>query len=79
MENELTNVYTGSRVEGQFLVEILKENGIGSIYDDRLQQSMDAGWANGSPEDAVTIKVETALAEKALKLIEEYFQSRDSK
>ncbi len=79
MENELTNVYTGSRVEGRFLVEILKENGIGSIYNDRLQQSLDAGWASGSPEDAVTIKVETEFAEKALNLIKEYFQSRNSK
>ena len=79
MENELAIVYTGTRVEGQYLVELLKENGIGSIYDDRLQQSVEAGWADGSPEDAVTIKVESALAEKAVTLIKEYFKSRDSK
>ena len=79
MESELAIVYTGTRVEGLYLAELLKENGIGSIYDDRLQQSVEAGWADGSPEDAVTIKVETEFAEKAEALIKEYFKSRDSK
>ncbi len=79
MENELTIVYTGSRVEGQFLVELLKENGIGSIYRDRLQESLEAGWADGSPEDAVQILVESSLSKKAKQFIDEYFKERNLK
>ncbi len=79
MENELKVVYTGSRVEGQLVVELLKENGIGSIYRDRLQESVDAGWADGAPEDAVQVLVETSKAEEAEAFLNEYFKSRDNK
>ena len=79
MENDLVVVYTGSRVEGRFLEELLKENGIASIYRDRLQESVDAGWADGSPEDAVQLLVDAKNGEKAAKFIEQYFKERDSK
>jgi len=79
MENELTVVYSGSRVEGQFIAEILKENGIGSIYRDVLQESVDGGWANSLPENAVQIQVETEFAAKAKQIIDEYFRNRDKK
>ncbi len=79
MTDELSLVYTGSRVEGLFLEELLKENGIGCIRKDTLEESVSAGWAQGSPADAVKIYVENFNAEKANKILEDYFASRDKK
>ncbi len=77
--DELSLVYTGSRVEGMFLEDLLKENGIGCMRKDTLEESIGAGWAQGSPEDAVKIFVETFNYEKARKVLEDYFASRDKK
>ncbi len=77
--DELSLVYTGSRVEGMFLEDLLKENGIGCMRKDTLEESINAGWAQGSPEDAVKIFVETFNHEKARKVLDDYFASRDKK
>ncbi len=79
MMDELSLVYTGSRVEGMFLEDLLKENGIGCMRKDTLEESIGAGWAQGSPEDAVKIFVETFNYEKARKVLDDYFASRDKK
>ncbi len=79
MSEDIKLVYAGSRAEGLFVVELLKENGIGAIYKDRLSSSMQAGWADGAPEDAVQVYVETENLEKAKQFLDEYFKSRDSK
>lgn len=79
MSDEISLVYTGSRVESLFLEEMLEENEIGVIRRDSLSESVSAGWAEGSPEDAVRLFVETKLAEKAKAVLNEYFSSRDKK
>ncbi len=79
MSDDIKLVYTGSRAEGLFLVELLKENGIGAIYKDRLSSSLQAGWADGAPEDAVQIFVETENYQKAKDFLEEYFKTRNGK
>ena len=76
MEKELTNVYTGSIVEANYLVELLNENNIGCRLRDTLGESILAGWVSGSPEDSAIIQVETKNAELAKKIIETYFQNR---
>lgn len=76
MTNELENVYTGSIVEAQFLVEMLHEQKIGSILRDSLGESIVAGWGQGMPEGSAQIFVETENAEMAKKIIQEYFDNR---
>jgi len=78
MSEDIKLVYTGSRAEGLFVVELLKENGIGAIYKDRLSSSMQAGWADGAPEDAVQVYVETENLEKAKQFLDEYFKNRNN-
>jgi len=77
MSDEISLVYTGSRVESLFLEEILEENDIGVIRRDTLSESVNAGWADGSPEDAVRLFVETQHLEEAKAILNEYFESRD--
>jgi len=77
MTDELKRVYVGSRVEGLFLKEMLTESGIGFMMKDAFQSSIQAGWADGLPEDRVRIFVDTANYEKAMKLIDNYFAERD--
>jgi hypothetical protein len=79
MSDDLKLIYTGSRVESLFLVEILEDNGIEVMRKDTLAASVMAGWADGSPEDAVRILVLTEDYEKAKKVLDEYFASRDEK
>jgi hypothetical protein len=76
MTSELQNVYTGSIVEANYLIELLEENKISCILRDTLNESVIAGWGSGSPEDSAIIQVETAHAENAKKIIEEYFSKR---
>jgi hypothetical protein len=77
VSSDLSLVYTGSRVEGLLLKELLEEYGIGVFKKDSLEASVIAGWAEGSPEDACQLYVETANAEKAKKFLEDYFAARD--
>ena len=77
MSEELTLVYTGSRTEGLFIHEMLEESKMGSIVKDAFQSSIQAGWADGLPEDRIRIFVDSENSEKAKALIEEYFATRD--
>lgn len=79
MSDDLKLIYTGSRVESLFLEEMLIEAGIGVIRRDTLSSSVQAGWANGSPEDAVRMFVDPHNFEKARKILDDYFASREKK
>lgn len=76
MSDDIQLVYTGSLIEANFIVELLDENNISSILRDSMSESLVAGWASGSQEDAAQIYVEAALKENAKSLIEEYLKSR---
>lgn len=76
MSEDLKIVYTGSVIEAGYLVEVLEENKITSIMRDSLSESLIAGWASGSPEDAARIYVETEHAAQAKIVIEKYLASR---
>ena len=78
MTDEIKIVYKGSRVEGLWIKEVLEEEGIGAILKDTLSASIQAGWADGYPEDAARIFVESINFEKAKQIIEEYFENRKS-
>ncbi|RLD91031.1 MAG: hypothetical protein DRJ09_02350 [Bacteroidetes bacterium] len=79
VSNDLSLVYTGSRVEGLLLKELLEEKGIGVFKRDTLEASVIAGWAEGSPEDACKLYVETKNTEKAQEFLEAYFKTRNKK
>lgn len=79
MSDDIKLVYTGSRVEGMFLRDLLEENEIGVIYRDTLGSSVQAGWADGSPEDAVRLFVESFNFEKAKTVLNDYFANRNHK
>jgi hypothetical protein len=58
---------------------MLEEAGIGNMAKDVLESSLKGAWADGSPDNNYQIQVETVNAEKAKKLIEDYFNSRNPK
>ncbi len=78
MADDIKLVYTGSRVESLYLEELLEENGIGVIRRDTLSSSVQAGWADGAPEDAVRMFVSPENEEKAKQILADYFKERDS-
>jgi len=77
MSEDLKLAYSGSRVEGLFIKEMLEESNIHFISKDTFQSSIQAGWADGLPDETIQIYVETMNFEKAKKIIEEYIIERD--
>lgn len=78
MSDDIKKVYTGTRVEGMFIKEMLEESGFGVIMKDQLASSAKAGWADGPAGDTVFLFVETINESSAKDLIETYFRERDS-
>jgi hypothetical protein len=79
MSDDIKKVYTGSRIEGMFIKEMLEESGFGVILKDRLASSAKAGWADGPAGDTVFIFVETQNETRAKELIQTYFSERNEK
>lgn len=77
MSDDLKLIYTGSMVESLWLEELLVEKGIGCVRRDTLGSSVQAGWADGSPEDSCQLFVESENMDLAKKFLDDYFASRD--
>jgi hypothetical protein len=77
MSDDIKKVYTGTRIEGMFIKEMLEESGFGVFLKDRLASSAKAGWADGPVGDTVFLFVEAHNETKAKELIESYFQERN--
>jgi hypothetical protein len=75
MSEEIKLIYTGSKVESMWLEELLTERGIGCIRRDTLEASVQAGWADGSPEDSCRLYVENENYDIARSFLDEYFAS----
>lgn len=74
--DDLKNVFTGSVLEADFIKSLLEENGIGAMVRNTLGESLVAGWASGSPDDAGLVYVIESHELEAKKLIEEYLKSK---
>ena len=76
-DENLKRVFTGSVVEAHFIASLLEENGIGALVRNTLEESVIAGWASGSSEDAGLVFVAQYHEEQAKVLIEEYLKSKE--
>lgn len=76
-KDDLKQVFTGSIVEAQFISTILEDNGIGALVRNTLGESIIAGWASGSPEDAGLVFVAEYHFAQAKALIDEYLKSKE--
>lgn len=76
MKEEIKLVFTGSLIEADFIEEILFEHGIGVLKRNSMDESLIAGWASGSPEDACELFVEAENEDKATALVAEYLKNR---
>lgn len=76
-QEDLKRVFTGSFVEAQFVSSFLEENGIGALVRNTLEESIIAGWASGSPEDAGLVYVAESHEERAKTLVQEYLRSKE--
>ena len=74
--DDLKNVFTGSVLEADFIKSLLEENGIGAMVRNTLGESLVAGWASGSPDDAGLVYVIENHEQEAKKIIEEYIKSK---
>ncbi len=72
MESTLNVVYVGSDIEANYIVSILKDNGIECYLRNNLYQSTIAGWVDGTPSSSTEISVCEEDTEKALQIIDNY-------
>lgn len=75
MGNDLIKIFTGSDIEANYVAALLKESKIDHIIENRLNQSISAGWVSGSQENSSIIRVNIEDSQKALQLINEYYKS----
>ncbi len=75
----IKRIYTGSIVEAEFLMEVLRENGIEGMLRNTLEESIIAGWASGAPEDSALIYVTESNYDKAIGIIREYLDESKNK
>ncbi len=71
---DLTSVFTGSRMETNVIIEILKDNDIPVVAHNQFQEGLHAGFIDGLPGD-VKLMIEKEDVEKAQMLIQEYEKS----
>lgn len=76
MNDDLMKVYTGSSIEANYLVDLLKDNGIAAFSRDSLNESLIAGWVSGSQECSATIYVNRENVEKSKELIKTFLETR---
>ena len=79
MSEDLKLIYTGSKVEALFLEELLEENSIGCFLKNTLDVELEGRFTDKDPVDNTLLYVETFNAEKAERLLKNYFDSRDKK
>lgn len=74
MENNYIEMFSGSDIETNFIASILSDNNIKYIVENTLNESISAGWANGSPYNSCIIKVIECDVIKAKDIINEYLK-----
>jgi hypothetical protein len=74
--DDLKMVFTGSFIDASYIQSLLEDNGIGALVRNTLAESLAAGWASGSPEDAGLVFVSESHQEEAKELIDEYLKSK---
>lgn len=76
MENpkDITSIFTGSQLEAHVIIEILKDNNIPVVANDRFNAGLHAGFIDGVAGD-MELMIEMEDVEKAKVLIKEYEKS----
>jgi hypothetical protein len=68
-QDKTVRVFTGSKIEANYIKGLLEEGGIGAMIRNTLEESTIAGWVSGSQEDACRVFVAEHDKEKAEELI----------
>ncbi|MFA8450069.1 MAG: DUF2007 domain-containing protein [Bacteroidales bacterium] len=68
-------IFTGSVIQANYLEAYLNENNIPTMIEDSYESSLRAGWVSGSQEDGARMFVNTTDFDKAIGLVDEFFQS----
>lgn len=74
MKNNYIEMYSGSDIEANYIASLLSDNNINYIIENVLNESISAGWANGSSYNSSIIKVVESDADKAKEIINEYLE-----
>ncbi len=78
MNNNLIEIYIGSEIETNYIASILHENNIACIIENRLNQSLSAGWASGSSYNSNIIRIDCKDVEKAKQIIHEFKKNKQN-
>lgn len=76
MKNNLTEIFTGSDIDANYIASILNENNINCIIQNSYEESLGAGWVSGSMFNSTVIRIEIDDYDKAKKIVDEYINSQ---
>ena len=74
---DIYEVFSGSSIDASFIKSYLEDNGIGSIVNNLLENSISAGWVNPNSGQGASVSVSAENYEKAEKLVRAYLDSRE--
>ena len=71
-------MYAGSDIEANYIASLLANNNIKYIIENTLNESISAGWANGSPYNSSVIKVASDDIYNAKEIINDYIKQHNT-
>ena len=77
-ETELQVVFTGTRVDAQFVKAYLEDNGINCLIKDPFRESVIAGWVKPGSQYEVKVLVENRFFITANYLVNKFYKENDS-
>lgn len=75
MRDSFIKIFTGSDIDANYIASMLTDNNIKCIIQNIFEESITAGWANGSPYNSSIIQVHINDLEKAKTIVNEYVSS----
>ena len=76
MEKGIVNIFIGTDIEANYIAAMLNEKSIQCFVRNNFQASINAGWADGSPDQSTELLVFPEDSEKAKEIVDNYLNNK---
>ena len=76
MEKGIVNIFIGTDIEANYIAAMLNEKSIQCFVRNNFQASLNAGWADGSPDQSTELLVFPEDSEKAKEIVDNYLNNK---
>ena len=75
MEKGLVKIFIGTDIEANYIAAMLNEESIQCFVRNDFQSSLNAGWADGNPDQSTVLLVYPEDVEKAKEVVDSYLNN----